>query len=140
MNNLAPNMTTPLTLEDWEQIRLNRNVRMELAKKHLYWFFHLYFGHYIEFETADFQREIFQAVADDDIEHLVIVAFRGSGKSTIVSMAYPLWAMIGVMQKKYIVIVSQPQQQAQQHQQQRQASVMTLVTLKRNRMNGVSPR
>lgn len=115
MNNLAPNMTTPLTLEDWEQIRLNRNVRMELAKKHLYWFFHLYFGHYIEFETADFQREIFQAVADDDIEHLVIVAFRGSGKSTIVSMAYPLWAMIGVMQKKYIVIVSQTQQQAQQH-------------------------
>ncbi len=88
---------------------------MELAKKDLYWFFHLYFGHYIEFETADFQREIFQKVADNSIEHLVIVAFRGSGKSTIVSMAFPLWAMIGAMQKKYIVIVSQTQQQAQQH-------------------------
>lgn len=115
MNQIASNVPAPLGQEDWQQIKTNRNVRMEMARKDLYWFFHLYFGHYIEFATADFQREIFQAVADDNIEHLVVVAFRGSGKSTIVSMAYPLWAMIGTMQKKYIVIVSQTQQQAQQH-------------------------
>jgi predicted phage terminase large subunit-like protein len=109
------NIPAQLNAEDWLNIKNNRNVRMDLAKQDLYWFFHLYFGHYIEFETADFHREIFQAVTDNDIEHLVIVAFRGSGKSTIVSMAYPLWAMVGQMQKKYIVIVSQTQQQAQQH-------------------------
>ena len=115
MKPLKSNLPTKLNKKSWLEIRNNRNVRMELAKKDLYWFFHLYFGHYIEFETAEFQREIFQKVADNSIEHLVIVAFRGSGKSTIVSMAFPLWAMIGAMQKKYIVIVSQTQQQAQQH-------------------------
>lgn len=115
MNNLASNIPAPLSPSDWQQIKASRNVRMEMARKDLYWFFHLYFGHYIEYATADFQREIFQMVSSEDIEHLVIVAFRGSGKSTIVSMAYPIWAMIGTMQKKYVVIVSQTQQQAQQH-------------------------
>jgi predicted phage terminase large subunit-like protein len=115
MNQLTTNVPAQLTQEDWLQIKNNRNIRMDLAKQDLYWFFHLYFGHYIEFQTADFQRDIFRAVASEDIEHLVVVAFRGSGKSTIVSMAYPLWAMVGSMQKKYIVIVSQTQQQAQQH-------------------------
>lgn len=115
MSQPVTSIASLLSPDDWTHIKTSRNVRMGMARKDLYWFFHLYFGHYIEFATADFQREIFQAVANNDIEHLVVVAFRGSGKSTIVSMAFPLWAMIGVMQKKYIVIVSQTQQQAQQH-------------------------
>lgn len=88
---------------------------MKLSRKSFYWFFHLYFGHYIHYETAEFQKDIMNYVSDPEREHVVIVAFRGSGKSTIVSTALPLWAMIGSMQKKYIVIVSQTQQQAQQH-------------------------
>jgi len=62
---------------DWGQIKNSRSTRMELARKDLYWFFHLYFGHYIGYETADFQREIFKNISNGEIEHLVVVAFRG---------------------------------------------------------------
>lgn len=104
-----------LTQDDWNEMKNSRSTRKELAKEDLFWFFHLYFGHYITYETATFQKEIFCNISNPRIEHLVIVAFRGSGKSTIVSTAYPIWAMIGHMQKKFIVIVSQTQNQAQQH-------------------------
>lgn len=100
---------------DWEAIRQQRAIRLKISGESLYWFFHLYFGHYIKFPTASFQREMMSLASDPDIEQLVIVAFRESGKSTIISTALPLWSVIGQLQKKYIVIVSQTQYQAQQH-------------------------
>src|SRR5690606_6962760 len=63
----------------------------------------------------EFQKQMIAEAADPDIEQLVVVAFRESGKSTIITTALPLWAAIGTLQKKYIVIVSQTQHQAQQH-------------------------
>lgn len=106
---------TVLTSADWEKIRTNQALRIEIVSKSLYWFFHIYFHHYIQYETADFQRELFNLISDDKIEHLVALAFRGSGKSTIATTAFPLWAMIGHKQLKYILLVSQTQAQAQQH-------------------------
>lgn len=115
MKNLHNKTPLTLTKEEWEQVRDNQALRISLAKESLYWFFHIYFSHYITAETADFHREIFKNITDPKIRHAVIVAFRGSGKSTIVSMALPLWAMIGNMEKKFIVLVSQTQTQVQQH-------------------------
>jgi len=44
-----------------------------------------------------------------------VVAFRGSGKSTIITAAYPIWAILGKQQKKFVVIFCQTQAQAKQH-------------------------
>lgn len=104
-----------LSKKEWELLRTQRKVRSKLVKDSFSWFFHLYFSHYITFPTAAFQKQIIDSVSDDSIEHLVVMAFRGSGKSTIISTALPLWAVIGKLQKKYVLIVSQTQNQAQQH-------------------------
>lgn len=100
---------------DWETIRKQRPVRLKISRQSLYWFFHLYFGHYIKYPTAAFQKELMELASDPTIEHLIVVAFRESGKSTIMTTAFPLWAITGQLQKKYVVIVSQTQTQAQQH-------------------------
>ena len=100
---------------DWEKIRKHRSVRMSLTKKSFFWFFHIYMGHYISYPTAGFQRQMMAEASDPNLEHLIIVAFRESGKSTIMTTALPLWSAIGELHKKYIVIVSQTQHQAQQH-------------------------
>jgi predicted phage terminase large subunit-like protein len=113
----ATNATNPdkLTKGDFELILQNRGLRSKLAEKDPYWFFHLYFPEYIKCPTAPFQKQLFKDLASDTIKQLVVVSFRGSAKSTIATMAYPLWAIIGSQQKKYIVIASQTQAQAQQH-------------------------
>jgi predicted phage terminase large subunit-like protein len=100
---------------EWDKMRQNRAVRQAICSQSFYWFFHLYFGHYIEYPTADFQRELMELASQPSIEHLVVMAFRESGKSTIITTAFPLWAVMGNLQKKYVVIVSQTQNQAQQH-------------------------
>lgn len=100
---------------DWELLRKQRSVRLKIAAESFYWFFHLYFGHYIKYPTAEFQKEMMTLASDQSVEQLIIVAFRESGKSTVMTTALPLWAITGQLQKKYIVIVSQTQAQAQQH-------------------------
>ncbi len=90
----------------------NAKLRKELARQSHYWFFHIYFSHYVKYETAQFQREIFDLTEDESIKQAVIVAFRGSAKSTIMSLSYPIWAMLGKLEKKFITIVSLTQSQA----------------------------
>lgn len=104
-----------LSTSEWQKIRDNKTLRQTISSKSFYWFFHLYFGHYVEYDTAPFQKEMFTNLEDQSIAHLVILAFRGSGKSTIATTAFPLWSIIGESQLKFIVIVSQTQQQAQAH-------------------------
>lgn len=58
---------------------------------------------------------MFRITEDEEIKLSVVVAFRGSGKSTIMTMSYPLWAILGKQQKKCVVILSQTQQQAKSH-------------------------
>lgn len=100
---------------DYEQIIKNPLLRRRLAAESHYHFFHLYFPHYIEYPTADFQKEIFSLTQNDEYQQAVIVAFRGSAKSTIVTLSNPIWAIVGKLQKKFVLIVSQTQQQARFH-------------------------
>ena len=93
----------------------NRNFRINLAKASHYWFFHFYFPHYVTFQTAEFHRQIFELTEKEDIGISVITAFRGSGKSTLCTLSYPLWAILGRQGKKFIVILSQTQRQARQY-------------------------
>ena len=97
------------------KIHTDRKARTALTRKSHYWFFNFFFPHYVEYEPAPFQREIFRITEDESIKLAVIVAFRGSAKSTIVTMSYALWSILGVQQKKFVLILSKTQSQAKAH-------------------------
>jgi phage terminase large subunit-like protein len=98
-----------------QQIVNDREVRLAVTYESHFLFFHTYLGHYVKYPTADFQKEMFSITEDSSGKLAVIVAFRGSGKSTIVTFSYPIWAVIGEQQKKFVVIISQTQQQTKIH-------------------------
>jgi predicted phage terminase large subunit-like protein len=99
----------------FDSIRSDRSVRTTVASESHYWFFNLYFSQYVNYETAPYQREMFEVSENQQVKLAVIVAFRGSGKSTIMTLSYPIWAVIGKQQKKFVLILSQTQAQARQH-------------------------
>ncbi len=93
----------------------DRLVRTSITKDSFLYFFHFYYAHYVKYETADFQKEIIHYIEKSDIENLYVVAFRGSGKSTMITTAYPIWAILGKQQKKFCIIFCQTKAQAKQH-------------------------
>lgn len=90
-------------------------VRKELASQDHLWFFRIYLSHHITYGMADFQHTMFSLTQDESVSPVVITAFRGSGKSTIMTLSYPLWAILGKQKKKHIVILSQTTPQARLH-------------------------
>ncbi len=105
----------PFTPEIQKKILENQNFRAKIAKESHYNFFHIYFSHYITYETAPFQQDFFSLTENESIKNLVIIAFRGSGKSTIINLSYVLWSILGRQQKKFVLLVGQTQHQARQH-------------------------
>lgn len=93
----------------------DRLVRTSITRDSFLYFFHFYYAHYVKYETADFQKEIIHHLESSDTENLYVVAFRGSGKSTMVTTAYPIWAILGKQQKKFCLIFCQTRTQAKQH-------------------------
>lgn len=93
----------------------DKAIRTSITKVSFLYFFHFYYAHYVKYETADFQKELFHLLESNPKENLYVVAFRGSGKSTIITTAYPLWAILGKQQKKFCVIFTQTRVQAKQH-------------------------
>ncbi|MDD5639676.1 MAG: phage terminase large subunit [Candidatus Pacebacteria bacterium] len=93
----------------------DRLVRISITKDSFLYFFHFYYAHYVKYETADFQKEIIHYLEKSTTGNLYIVAFRGSGKSTMITTAYPIWAILGKQQKKFCIIFCQTQSQAKQH-------------------------
>lgn len=93
----------------------DKKVRTSIVKESLWYFFHFYFAHYVKYASAPFQREIMGFMEDESVRNLAIIAFRGSAKSTLVTMCYPIWAILGKQQKKFILIVCQTVAQAKQH-------------------------
>lgn len=107
-------MNQSFTPEITEILMRDRSTRIALARQSHYCFFHLYLPHYVTHITADFQRALYGLTEDQSISHAIVVAFRGSGKSTILTLSYPLWAVVGYQQKKFVLILSQTQNQARQ--------------------------
>lgn len=98
-----------------ESMMKDRSVRTSITKDSFFYFFHFYYAHYVQYPTADFQKEIIHHLERSDKENFYVVAFRGSGKSTMVTTAYPIWAILGKQQKKYCMIFCQTKVQAKQH-------------------------
>lgn len=99
----------------FEAISKDRLVRRTVARESHLMFFYVYFPHYATYEIAEFQKDIFRITEDSSNKLAIIVAFRGSGKSTLVTFSYSLWAMLGIQQKKFVLIICQTQTQAKQH-------------------------
>jgi len=98
-----------------DAIAKDRVVRQAVARESHLMFFHLYFSHYVKYQIAEFQKDIFRITEDTSNKLACIVAFRGSAKSTIVTLSYSLWAILGIQQKKFVLIICQTQAQARQH-------------------------
>jgi len=99
----------------WEEIRKSKQTRIKLAMESQYWFFHIYFGENAKCKTAEFQKEIYALTEDPGIKHAVICSFRGSGKSTIATLCCPIWSILGVPERKFVLILSQTQPLAKAH-------------------------
>ena len=98
-----------------QKVFTDRLVRAEVTtKSHLY-FFATYFSNYMEYEISDLHRELFALTEQEETPLAVVMAFRGSAKTTIMTMSYPIWAIVGRQQKKFVVIASQTQYQARVH-------------------------
>jgi predicted phage terminase large subunit-like protein len=93
----------------------DRKIRTKITKESHLYFFHLYFAHYVKYQTAPFQLEMLQMSEDESIGNFFVVAFRGSGKSTILTTSYPIWSILGKQQKKFVLLLCQTQNQAKQH-------------------------
>lgn len=89
-------------------------VRIGTARQSFEWFFNLYLNKFITYETAPFQKKMFE-IAENEQELLsIIVSFRGSAKTTIMALAYPIWAILGRQHKKFVVIICDTQELARQ--------------------------
>lgn len=95
-----------------EKIIDDTQVRREVVRDSHQYFFPIYFGEYIKYPSAPFHEEMLKMTESEKHDILGVVAFRGSAKSTIFSLSYPIWAILGKQQKKFIVIISQTQTQA----------------------------
>ena len=110
----------------------DRAIRTNITKVSFLYFFHFYYAHYVKYETADFQKELFHLLESNPNENLYVVAFRGSGKSTIITTSYPLWAILGKQQKKFCVIFTQTRVQAKQHMMNIRTELESNELLKRD--------
>jgi len=108
-------MTNKINSNDIPNIIKNNDTRAEIARQSHLWFFHIYFSHYIAYPTAKFQKEFFSLSEDESKNPLAVMAFRGSAKSTIFTLSYPIWAILGKQQKKFVILLGQTQRQAKQH-------------------------
>lgn len=98
-----------------QQLFKDRKVRAAITSQSHEWFFSTYFSNYLTHKSAELHKDLFAISEDESIPLAVIVAFRGSGKSTIMTMSYPIWAVVGKLQKKFVLIASQTQYQARVH-------------------------
>lgn len=93
------------------EILNNKNFRVALARESHLWFFNIYFSDYVSCPAAPFHRKFFEITEDESISMAVLVSFRGSAKSTIMTTSYPLWAIMGRQRKRLVVIVGRTQRQ-----------------------------
>ncbi len=104
-----------ITPEFLEKIRSNERIRRKLAYESPLWFSLLYLNHHFEYPFAPFHLEMYHLIQQTDCDFVAVMAFRESGKSTIMNTANVLWSILGKPGKKLVVIVSKTQEQAKNH-------------------------
>lgn len=97
-----------------DRILLDQDFRKELGLSSLLLFAHIYFSHYMTYDSADFHKLICAELQDDAENFVEILAFRGSAKSTFSNTVYPIWAIVS-KRKHFPVIASDTSGQAKLH-------------------------
>jgi len=97
-----------------EEMLRNPRFRRHMVKRNFEVFIKTYFHKYITHGLSAFHKRWINYASDLSLTNLLVTGFRNSGKSTILSHLYPLWAIIGVQQIKNIVIVTYNIQKAKQ--------------------------
>ncbi len=121
-----------ITSNDTKKVQYSHAVRRAIAEKSFEFFFELYFDHYMTAPFGAFHKEIFHYLEDTNQKFLTIMAFRGSGKSSIVSTAFPIWSILGCMKNKFIVIVAQTQTQAKLYMRNLKEELESNILLKQD--------
>jgi predicted phage terminase large subunit-like protein len=101
--------------EKIDKIIKDQGVRRALTKACHFWFFYIYFPHYIKYKSARFHKELFEITEDETQKTVVIEAFRGSGKTTIMGTSYAIWSILGCQQRKFVLIIAKTESQARQY-------------------------
>lgn len=96
-----------------KRVQSSKEFRMELARQSLAYFTFIYLPHYIKSEVPTFHWEIYEYLQESGSGLSEIVAFRGSAKSTIASLALPLWSAL-FNKRKFIIVISDTNTQAKQ--------------------------
>ena len=91
-------------------------VRQELTRKSFLAFWNIYCMSNTEhqYDLAPFQREIINILQDKNNSFFVLEGSRGSAKTSIANQAYAIWSIVGMQQIKYIVIITNTQEQGRQ--------------------------
>ena len=90
-------------------------VRRALVYQNHEAFCRIYLQRHITYEFAWFHKEMFRITEEYQHKLNVFMAFRGSGKSTILNLSNALWSILGKHQKKLVVIISKTRVQSQSH-------------------------
>lgn len=98
----------------FEKLLTDKKARTAVTTKSFEWFFLFYFREHLKCESAPFHGEFFQIAEDSSIKLAVVVAFRGSAKSTILNTAYVLWSILGRHQKKFVILCGQTEENTRQ--------------------------
>lgn len=104
-----------ITPEYLDAVRGNRRLRQRLAFEHPLWFGLLYLGHHFRHRFAPFHIEMFHLLQREEYKFIAVMAFRDSGKSTILNMTNVLWSILGKPEKKFAIVMSKTQEQAKNH-------------------------
>jgi len=110
----------------------DKRVRLTIVKRIHKFFYYFYFAHRIEYPIAPFHEEIFHLSEQKDIKMMVIAGFRGCGKSELLAMSLPLWAILGDQKVKFIVIIAQTEEKAQMFLRQIKLELENNELLKRD--------
>jgi predicted phage terminase large subunit-like protein len=103
-----------ISRERIDEIVKNQRIRRAMTRTCHHWFFHIYFSHYIKYKTAQFHKELFE-LTEATHKTMVIEAFRGSGKTTIMGTSYAIWSILGMQQRKFVLIIAKTESQARQY-------------------------
>lgn len=95
------------------EILQRKDKRIEYARQSLAYFTFIYLSHYIKADVPQFHWNIYADLQEDEVKLLLLIAFRGSGKSTIASLAYPLWCAV-FQKKKFMILCSDTFPQSKQ--------------------------
>ena len=104
-----------LTPQYLTRIRGNKRIRQRLTYEDPLWFALLYLGDHFTRPLAPFHAEMFHMVRSPHHMFVATMAFRESGKSTILNMTNALWSILGKPGKRFVVIIGKTQEQAKSH-------------------------